>query len=416
MHKSFAYFYHMRIALLTLGTRGDIQPFAVLGKALKQRGHSVTISSAANFASFIQSYGLDFLSVDADFQEILNSEEGKKMMSNPFSARKHLDRLIYPMIQDALTKFYHLSKQSDLVLFHVKAMADYYADGLQGKLIRTNVVPAIQPTREFINPIISFLKLPSFLNKASYKLSDLGIKMMSKPINRFRQSVGLNGKFKKANLPSIYGISNYFLPRPKDYPGNCHFTGFWFDNSEAALNKDILDFINAGEVPLLFTLGSMPFKSRIDLIKVLNRMTAELNVRIMVVKGWGLNDTTEIERNANIKVIEGAPYDKLMPHIRAAIHHGGIGTVAECLRAGKPFLTCPVLYPLGDQHFWGTISHKKGLALKPQPMKRMNEEDFMKAIKELLQNEKLYYNSKQMMGYLKNEDGVAGAINIIENM
>ena len=69
----------MRIALLTLGTRGDIQPFAVLGKALKKRGHTVTISTAANFSSFIQSYGLEFVQVDADFQEILNSEEGKKM-------------------------------------------------------------------------------------------------------------------------------------------------------------------------------------------------------------------------------------------------------------------------------------------------------------------------------------------------
>ena len=81
------------------------------------------------------------------------------MMSNPFSARKHLNRLIYPMMQDAMTKFYNVSKESDVVLYHVKAMADYYADGLNVKLIRTNVVPAIQPTREFVNPIVSFMNL-----------------------------------------------------------------------------------------------------------------------------------------------------------------------------------------------------------------------------------------------------------------
>ena len=67
------------------------------------------------------------------------------------------------MIQDALTKFYHLSKENDLVLFHVKAMADYYADGLRCKFIRTNVVPAIEPTREFVNPVFSFLNMPSIL-------------------------------------------------------------------------------------------------------------------------------------------------------------------------------------------------------------------------------------------------------------
>ena len=48
----------MKIALLTLGTRGDVQPFAVLGKALQQRGHKVTLSSAKNFASLADSYGL----------------------------------------------------------------------------------------------------------------------------------------------------------------------------------------------------------------------------------------------------------------------------------------------------------------------------------------------------------------------
>ena len=406
----------MRIALLTLGTRGDVQPFAVLGKALKKRGHEITISTAANFSSFIQSYDLDFVPVDADFQEILNSEEGKKMMSNPFSARKHLDRLIYPMIQDAMTKFYSVAKQNDVVLYHVKAMADYYADGLDVKLIRTNVVPAIQATREFVNPIVSFIHLPRFLNRLSYKLSDLGMKMMSKPINNFRKSVDINSKYTKRNIPSIYGLSNHFLPQPKDYPANCYFTGFWFDNSTTELTTDVTDFLSVGEPPLLFTLGSMPFRSRIDLVKILNRIVEELKVRIIVVKGWGLNDIRQIEENKKIKVIDGAAYDKLLPHVRAAIHHGGIGTVAECMRAGKPFITCPVLYPLGDQHFWGTIASKNGLALGPLPLKKINENRFVNAVKELLQNESLYENSRRMMGNLKREDGVASAIEIIETI
>ena len=240
--------------------------------------------------------------------------------------------------------------------------------------------------------------------------------MMSKPINQFRRSIGLNGKFKKFNLPSIYGLSNYFLTQPKDYPANCHFTGFWFDNSENDLDRDVLNFISNGEPPLLFTLGSMPFESRIDLVQILNRLTNELKVRLIVVKGWGLNNTEELEHNQKIKVISNTPYDKLLPHIKAAIHHGGIGTAAECMRAGKPFLTCPVLYPLGDQHFWGTIAYKKGLALKPIPMKKMNEDKFINAVKGLIQNDRLYKNSNQMMENLKTEDGVIKAVDIIENL
>lgn len=404
----------MKIALLTMGTRGDVQPFAVLGKALQQRGHDVTLSTAKNFTSFISSYGLKFAPVEADFQAILNSPEGKKMMSNPLSARKHLDRLIYPMIYDSLKTFYSLAREHDKVLFHVKAMADYFVEHMPGKLIRANVVPAIEPTNEFVNPVFSSFHLPEILNRLTYKLSDLGIKMMSKPVNKFRHEIGITGKYQKPQLPSLYGISPMFLSQPKDYPKNAHYTGFWMNTSSEALAKDVMEFINNGTSPLLITFGSMPFESKMDLPVTLNRLTRELNIRLIVIKGWGLTDTKAIEENSDIKLIESAPYDKLFPHVKAVVHHGGIGTVAACLKAGKPFITCPVLFPLGDQHFWGMVAFKKGVGLKPFPLKKMTENKLIDAAKELLQNEHLYENSKTLMNKIEHEDGVANAVQFIE--
>lgn len=80
----------MKIAILTLGTQGDVQPFAILGEALMKRGHQVTLSTAKNFSGLVESYGIDFLPVEADFYAFLNSDEGKKMMKNPFRAKKNL--------------------------------------------------------------------------------------------------------------------------------------------------------------------------------------------------------------------------------------------------------------------------------------------------------------------------------------
>ena len=405
----------MKIALLTLGTRGDVQPFAVLGRKLQQRDHEVTVSTAGNFASLIESYNLRFVPVNADFQEILNSEEGKKMMRNPFSARKHLNRLIYPMMQDALSKFYKIATENDRVLFHVKAMTDSFAEHFPGKLIRTNVVPAIEPTREFVNPIISFIGLPSILNRLSYKLSDLGMKMMSKPINSFRKSVGIGNKYEKPRLPSIYGISSAFLQQPKDFPRDSHFTGFWFEESVQGLDEDVIEFLSAGDPPLLITFGSMPFESKIDLCKALDQMTSELKVRLIIVKGWGLTKTEEFEGNPDIKLISSAPYDKLFPYVRAVIHHGGIGTIAECLRAGKPFATFPVLYPLGDQHFWGTVAFRKGVGLKPIPLRKATATTLIQVARELLANKKLHAVSELMKEKLQLEDGTAKAVTLIEN-
>ncbi|MGZ5254281.1 MAG: glycosyltransferase, partial [Flavitalea sp.] len=132
------------------------------------------------------------------------------------------------------------------------------------------------------------------------------------------------------------------------------------------------------------------------------------------VKGWGLNDLSELEGSSDIKVISGAPYDKLMPLVKAAVHHGGIGTIAACLEAGKPFLSCPVLYPMGDQHFWGTVAFKKGVGLKPAPLGKLTETSLVNAVKKLLSDEQLYIHSKQLMERLKSENGLDNAIRYIE--
>lgn len=397
-----------------MGTQGDVQPFSILGQALKKRGHQVTLSTAKNFEDLVKSYDIDFLPIDADFQEFLNSEEGKKMMKNPFRAKKNLSIWVYPMIFSSMTAFYKLSKESDRVIFHVKTMGDYFADQFPEKMIMANVIPAIEYTKEFVNPVFSALPIPSFLNGLSYKLSDLGISMMMKPVNEFRKAEGLPIKFKKPNLPSIYGISEHYLTKPKDYPPTTHFTGFWTNPSQTELDKELLDFINQGQPPLLITFGSMTFETKMDLPNAINRLSKELNVRVIVVKGWGFNDTKKLEENPNIKVIKSAPYDKLFPLVKAVINHGGIGTISACLMAGKPFFTCPVLYPLGDQHFWGNIGYKKGIALKPIGLKNLTEQMLIDNAKSLLSTETLYTKSLEISKKIKQENGVERAIELIE--
>ncbi|MES1219143.1 MAG: glycosyltransferase, partial [Bacteroidota bacterium] len=96
--------------------------------------------------------------------------------------------------------------------------------------------------------------------------------------------------------------------------------------------------------------------------------------------------------------------------------HGGIGTISACLKAGKPFLTCPVLYPLGDQHFWGMVGYKKGVGLKPLPLKKMTEDKLLFEVKKLLTDKQLYENSVRIMEKLKCEDGLTNAITLIERV
>ncbi len=404
----------MNIALLCLGTRGDVQPYAVLGRALQERGHKVSLSSAKNFAPLAASYGIPFIPVDADYQSLLDSEEGKRMMKNPIRARKHLKSLIFPMMEQSLGVFYEIAREQDKVLFHVKTMAHQFADEFPGRMIQANVVPAMEPTREFVNPVFSVLPIPSMLNRASFRLSQAGLNMWKTPVRAFREKYGLQKPASKPVMPSIYGISSHFLARPADYPPDTHYTGFWLDRSGTALDPSLQAFIDAGPPPLLITFGSMPFDSRLDFSEVLQRIVRECGTRIVVIRGWGLKHLPALDNHPDIHFADGAAYDQLMPKVRAVVHHGGIGTLASCLTAGKPSWICPVLYPLGDQHFWAMQAVRKGVGLPPVPLKKLDANTMISGINQLLQNKALYDSAETMQALLATEDGLANAAALVE--
>lgn len=405
----------MKIAILTLGTRGDVQPYAVLGKALQQRGHDVVLCTAKNFENLVTSYGLRFVPVAIDFQELIESDEAKKIMKNPFRMKKYLRDTIFPKMSDAFQTFYQLAEENDKVLFHVKTLCDYFADRFPGKMIKADVVPASEPTSAFPNPVFSALGLPAFMNKFTYRLTELGLKMWKKPILAIRERAGLSSEFIKPSLPSLYGISEYVLSKPKDYPTSSYFTGFWFDESQETLDDELLQFLQSGEPPLLITFGSMPFENKVGLLNLIKALVSQQKVRILVIKGWGLNNTTELESIDGVKVISAAPYSVLLPYVKAVIHHGGVGTTAACLYAGKPMFICPILYPFGDQLFWGNIVHQNGWGVKPVPLKKITEKILHKRVGELLNTSSFYTSTQKVSCRLKEEDGITKAIHFIEN-
>ena len=403
----------MKITLFTLGTRGDVQPFAILGEALASRGHTVTLCTGKNFRTLVEGHHINFHPVNIDLEAMINSKQGQQIMKvNLFHLKRNLKKFVYPIIRTSLNEFYKLAQESDLVIYRTKTLADVFLNELDCKAIRAAVVPAMEETDAFINPIMSGLKLPAFLNRLSYRFNDLRFMFFRKPIEQFRVQHGLNEEMQDVqNIPGIYGISRHFLSRPTDWADNHHLTGFWFSPITSVLAPELDEFIKSGTPPLLITFSSMPVES--ELHDIIVNCINEIDERFIIIKGWGEWNITETDR---VKVISSAPFDALFPKMKAIIHHGGLGTTAECLRAGKPMFICPPVYPFGDQYFWGDLAYKKGVGIKPVPLSRLTPEKFIKGVNLLLSDEKIYRRSELLAKRINQEKGVEKAVEMIEQI
>ncbi|HEY0896148.1 MAG TPA: glycosyltransferase, partial [Sphingobacteriaceae bacterium] len=361
-------------------------------------------------------YGIGFHPIDADYEKLLNSEEGKKIFNgNPFALKRNFRKLISPLIEQSLSEFYALAQNSDVTIYRPKTLANVFTHQLSKVAIRAAVVPAMMETAAFQNPAISGLRIPEFLYKWSYRINDFKYRVLRRPIKQFHQQHGLDDEFPfDSNEVCIYGISSHFLDRPDDWPVNHHLTGFWFSDQYQDLPQAVSEFLEQGPPPVLVTFGSMPLPRK--LTRLIRKAALELNQRFIVVKGWGDLAVEELSNLRNIRIIDPMPFETLFPRVRAVVHHGGIGTVAECLRAGKPMLVCPAVYPLGDQYFWGDLVYKKGVAVKPVPLIKLRSGLFIERIQELVSGEELTRNAQELSARIRAENGVGKAADLIEKI
>jgi sterol 3beta-glucosyltransferase len=111
--------------------------------------------------------------------------------------------------------------------------------------------------------------------------------------------------------------------------------------------------------------------------------------------------------------LEQAPHDWLFPRTAAVVHHGGAGTTAAGLRAGRPTIVCPFF---GDQSFWGRRIHALGAGPAPLPQKRLTVEGLAGAIREVTTDPAIRRNAAMVGERLRQEDGVGRAVEAIERI
>ncbi|MFQ6550448.1 glycosyltransferase [Aestuariibius sp. 2305UL40-4] len=420
----------MNILVLTYGTRGDVQPFVALSRGLQQGGHAVTLASAKRFQALVQAHGVAFEPLGDELLNIIDTQQGRRAMEGALGfwgilkANLKLLRRVKPLqvalVEDCWTVAGKV--RPDLILFHPKAFAAYaLSDRLKVPLIMALLAPMIVPSRE--TPHLGFpkLKLGRWYNRLTHGSVQLLMRLPAgRILNTWRRQHGLEPKplelFRDgtgASIPVVAGYSGSVVDTPGDWPANSAVTGYWFLESETSetLPEEVEMFLRDGNPPVCFGFGSMVGSDPSRLRDVVLNALKRTGQRGLIISGWGglsIGPTPE-----GVLEVPSAPHDLLFPRVAAVVHHGGAGTTAAALRAGKPQVVVPFM---GDQPFWSKRMQALEVAPAPLFQKDLTASNLADAINRVV-SETAFRSKAQTLGEtIRSEKGVHHAVAFIESV
>lgn len=417
----------MKIAIITLGTRGDLQPYLALGLGLQQAGHAVQLISSKNEADFVSQYGLPYHALSVDIQQAMASRAGQKMAKgdNPLAfIISHLtgsDTMKKAMVA-VQEEIWQACQGADALIYHPgMANAFYMAKVLDIPCILASPFPLTQ-TRTY--PAILFYagpRLGAWYNQLTHFIFDHAFWLLSRSsAQAFWQKQGKASLISRepvsrlqvrSGMPVLYGYSSSLFPRPTDWPANVHVTGTWSLPPDPTWTPpiDLVRFLEAGDRPIYIGFGSLrdtaTFKKTLELID-----RALLSNQRAVVS-LGQSSGLPPSMTDRIFLIDSVPHSWLFGQVAAVVHHGGAGTTATGLLAGRPTLIIP---HTADQPAWGQRVYELGVGPKPIPRKKLTADRLVTGLIQLADHN-IVERAVALGQKMQTEHGVQQAVQLIND-
>jgi sterol 3beta-glucosyltransferase len=418
----------MKIAVLTVGTRGEVDPCIALGGALQAAGHDVRIATHAAFRPLVRDAGLDFSLIDIDIGAFLQSESSPTAGdAGPVKALRGAIQSIKPMIRQAGGDCWAASQGAEAVLYTIGGFffAPHIAEKLRIPAIGIYPYPTGLPTRAFPN-IFSPVQgnLGGGLNQSTHLLFEVMSWLpLRSSINAWRGEVldlpplgrGFPKWYRREQMRMLYGFSPHVVPRPPDWGERVDITGYWLPEPARDWQPpaDLVEFIEAGPPPVYVGFGSMNLHDPERVTGIVLEALAQAGQRGLLLAGEGrLVPDHERARavGADVHFFTGAPFDRLFPQMAAVVHHGGSGTTALGMRAGVPTV---VVHFMMDQPFWGRRVVDLGVGAGPIPFSRLSVDRLATAIQTAATNGTIQERAAILGERIRAEDGVAKAVELI---
>jgi rhamnosyltransferase subunit B len=352
----------MHVVLLPFGSAGDVFPFLWLGRQLKAHGHEVTVIVASVFEEIVRKAGLEVVTVgtQADFDRFIKDPrvwklyQGTKMV---FELAAESTGLIYEQIDFLIKK----GQRPDLLMAACTVFGARLAREKHGiPLVTVHVQPAVMISAYEMPVLLPGMqhlrRLPLWFRKKLVRMPNPADVFGGRPI---RAACAVQGVPPPKSVWWDWGNSPdgvvvlfppWFAQPQPDWPANTLQWDFPLEDiaKERPLNDDVLQFLDAGEKPIVFTPGSANIQARRFFEVALAAVTAMGRRAIFATRDLG---QLPPHLPDSVLAVEYAPFSALIPHTAVFVHHGGIGTLSQGFAAGVPQLIMAMAHDQPDNAY-----------------------------------------------------------------
>lgn len=413
------------IAIIALGSRGDVQPYIALGGALQQAGHTVRLITHENYAALVAAHGLDFHLMRGNVQAVAEQPEIRARLAKGDLigvmrlGAVEAERAARLWAEDGLAA----THDRDLLIAGFGGMftALALAEKRDRPVLQAHLAP-FTPTRAFPAVILpaAIRSLGGPLNYASHHITRQVIWQTSRSSDAVARRDVLQlppapffGPFHSPHLltnPVLYGISPSVIPPPADWHGHTHLTGYWFLDTDTDWQPpaDLLNFLNDGPPPVCIGFGSMGSQNPEQTTALILAAFAQSGQRAVLLSGWGGLNTADLPKT--VYTAAALPHSWLFPRCAAVVHHGGAGTTAAGLRAGVPSVITPFF---ADQPFWANRVYQLGAGPRPIPHGKLTAHTLATALQAATGDDAIRQRAADLGHAIRAEHGLATAVNLI---
>ncbi|MFV8053494.1 glycosyltransferase [Mycobacterium sp. 48b] len=409
------------VAIIAIGSRGDVAPLTGVGARLQRAGHRVIVVAYQAFADLVTECGLEFRGVaddlddaSADLSDVSARQAAKAMAAflSPRGMRMLGDRML-AAIRDEPVDVLLLSPFAELA-------GHPLADALTVPAIGVRLQP-FSATADHPPAVLGAWTAGRYGNRASARIGAATIDgLYGQAVNHFRAQLGLataparvlRQRRTDARWPILYGYSPAVLPRPADWRPGIEVVGYWWPARATGWQPptELAEFLDAGPPPVVIGFGSTVNSGAEAqrLSALVAQAVREAGVRAVIQAGWaGLEFYGD-----DVITVGEVPHDWLFAHAAAVVHHCGAGTAAAGLRAGVPAVAIPGAY--GDQPFWARRLFGLGVCPRPIPQRRLTADHLSEAIRDVLSNNGLRDNAAALAAQISADDGAGRVVAAVQ--